>query len=58
MIITPDMARRAQLAVRCPHCRAARGSRCTVLSNGRPLRQGACHPGRVDVLSKHLGEAA
>lgn len=50
MIVTPDMARQAQLAVRCPHCRAALGSRCTVLSNGRPLRHGTCHPARWDAI--------
>lgn len=58
MIITPDMARRAQLAARCPHCRAAQGSRCTVLSNGRALRHGTCHPARWDAMSVHLRGAA
>lgn len=58
MIVTPDMARRAQLAVRCPHCRAALGSRCTVLSNGRPLRIGTCHPGRVEAMPAALRDVA
>jgi hypothetical protein len=57
-MITPDVARRAQLAVRCPHCRAPEGARCTVLSNGRPLRHGTCHPARADALALHWRGAA
>lgn len=57
MIITPDMARQAQRAVRCPHCRAPEGARCTVLSSGKALRVGACHPARWDALTA-TGRAA
>lgn len=58
MIVTPDMARQAQLAVRCPHCRAGQGTRCTVLSSGKPLRHGTCHPGRWDALPAATRAAA
>lgn len=47
MIITPDMARRATLAVRCPHCHSAIGARCVVPSSGRPLTATGCHPARA-----------
>lgn len=58
MIITPDMARRARIAVRCPHCRAPQGSQCVVLSNGKALRTGTCHPARWDALSATYRGAA
>lgn len=44
-VIVRDSARRAALAVRCPHCGATPGARCTVPSSGRPLAAGA-HPSR------------
>jgi hypothetical protein len=50
VIITADVTRRAIRAVRCPHCRAAVGTRCVVLSSGRPLT-GGCHPSRADALA-------
>ncbi|MCI2424115.1 hypothetical protein MOQ72_42645 [Saccharopolyspora sp. K220] len=40
-------ARRAFLAVPCPHCKARPGSRCTGPS-GRPLTRTPAHPSRLD----------
>lgn len=57
MIITRDIARRATLAVRCPHCRAAVGSRCVVPSSGRPLAATGCHPARVTAHTDLRGAA-
>lgn len=57
-MITPDMARRARLTVACPHCRAPIGTQCTVLSSGRRLTQGTCHPSRVEAVTHPLGGAA
>lgn len=46
----------ASLAVACPHCHAAVGSRCQ--SGGKPLRKAACHPSRSDALAAQLKRGA
>lgn len=50
-MIDADTARRATLAVRCPHCRSAVGTRCVVPSSGRPLAASGCHPARAAALA-------
>lgn len=54
-----DLARRATLLVRCPHCRAVAGNPCVVPSSGRPLALSGCHPARTEALNQGpFGEAA
>lgn len=50
-MITFDPDRRALLAIRCPHCRAAAGQRCTVPSSGKPLANGVFHQSRRDAMA-------
>lgn len=50
MIITPDMARRARFALRCPHCRAPIGARCINPATTRPLSGHSTHASRVEAV--------
>jgi hypothetical protein len=50
-------ARRAWLAVACPHCRARPDHPCTG-SGGRPLRKTFAHPARLDAARTTSGHTA
>lgn len=47
------------LKVRCPHCGAGVGQKCTGRTTGQPLRENAMHPAREQALGRDLkGEAS
>jgi hypothetical protein len=46
------------LQVRCPHCGASEGVRCTQPSTGAALKQSSAHPARTEALAARLRGAA
>lgn len=46
------------LRVRCPHCGAAEGTRCTNPKTGKALTQSACHPSRAEALADTMRDAS
>lgn len=40
------------LKVRCPHCDAGAGQKCTGRTTGQPLREASMHPARAEALGR------